>query len=96
MLETLAEELHAPVDAVKHYCDNEGTSPEDIDKDHFTDSYVGHYDDGLEEYAYQMVRDTVVRSDWLSQHGYISYDKIVRDMKYEGWWEKDGHVFRPA
>lgn len=83
-------------DAITIFCDIMGIQPEEVEDDYLIDSYVGCYEEGLEECAEELVRDTVTGGDWLIEHGYVAYDRIARDLSYEGWYEKDGYVFRPA
>jgi antirestriction protein len=95
-LEQLADEWSVDPDAIVAYCDNHGVSLDEMDKEHFFDSYCGQWDD-LEDFAYELVNEILnVSNDWLVENNYIAYDRIARDMRYEGYWISDeGHVFRP-
>lgn len=71
-------------------------SKEDIDSiiRDFEDSYRGHYSNGLEDYAYELVEEcyfTKDTHDFIKR--YFDYKSFARDLGFDGYWEEDGHVF---
>jgi antirestriction protein len=97
-LDSVADDWAVAPEAIKSYCSNYGVSLDETDRDHFFDSYCGQWD-SLEAFAEEMVDELVLHeaNRWLADNGYIAYDRIARDMSYEGYWiSPEGHVFRPA
>lgn len=84
-LSDYASDQHLDVDGVINY------------KDHFFDSYVGWYPDGLLNLAEEIVEMNVGDDNWLVVNNYIDYEQLVYDLSCEGYWVSDnGNVFRPA
>lgn len=81
------------------FLDNEGTKNlDDIDRliSNFEESYCGEFSNGLEDYAYELVEDCYFTRETPDIFKtYFDYEKFARDLGYEGYWEADGHVFRP-
>ena len=94
-LEELSEEWGVDEQIIEAYCSNYGVSHDEADRDHFFDSYCGEWD-SLEEYAEDLVTDIIGTDNWLVQNNYVAYDRLARDLDYEGYWIDNGHVFRPA
>jgi antirestriction protein len=78
-------------EAVLTFLSNDSFSSIDDAKDAFHESYVG--ETTLEEYAREVFEElyTVPRN---VLH-YINWEAFARDMKYDGFWEDNGYVFRP-
>lgn len=94
-LEQLSDEWGVDGEAIVAYCSNYLVSPDEVDKDHFFDSYCGDWED-LEHYAEEMVVEMIGADNWLVANNFVAYDKIAHDLKCEGYWIDGGHVFRPA
>lgn len=94
-LEELSDEWGVDEEAIEAYCSNYLVSPDDVDKDHFFDSYCGEWDD-LEQYAEDLVMDIIGADNWLVQNNYVAYHRLANDLKCEGYWIDGGYVFRPA
>lgn len=83
--------------ALAHYLeDNHLTTEAEADEylHHFEDAYVGWFEGGLVGFAEAWLDDTDLVSEWARP--YIDLDKIVRDLKCEGYYAEGVYVFRPA
>lgn len=61
----------------------------------FEEAYCGHFRNGLEDYAYELVEEGLFGEIPESIQNYIDYAAIARDLQYGGDnWEHEGHVFR--
>jgi antirestriction protein len=97
-LEKLSEDMSISTDAIKSYCDNYGIESKELDTEHFWDSYCGQYED-MEAYAEEMCEQMLNGEAfaWLNNFNYIAYDRIARDLEFEGYWiSNEGHIFQPA
>lgn len=61
----------------------------------FRDAYCGHYSNGLEDYADQLIEEGVLGEIPKALAPYIDVEKFARDLELGGdYWSNDGHVFR--
>lgn len=96
-LHAVAKKYNLPALAFEAYYDNLNTNvdPNEL-VDEFNEAYVGHYDCGLRDYAYELVNESVDNNSWLVINNYIDYEAIINDLERESYWEFNGHVFRPV
>ena len=61
----------------------------------YQDSYIGETD--LVGYAKEQLFDELYGHTEVYEmiHHYIDYAKFARELEIEGYWEQDGHLFRP-
>ncbi len=59
------------------------------------DAYCGHYDDGLEGYAEELLDEGAFGDIADNIRCYIDTAAIARDLQCEGYYEHDGYVFSP-
>jgi len=62
----------------------------------FRDDYCGHFKNGLEDYAYELVQDCYFTKETPDIFiRYFDYTSFARDLELNGdVWENEGHVFR--
>jgi hypothetical protein len=63
--------------------------------DDFREAYQGRFDRGLLEYAEGLFDEEYPELPENLRY-YIDYELYARDLDANGYWEKDGHVFRPV
>jgi len=61
--------------------------------EHFEEAYCGEYKDFL-EYAEQLMDECYDIPENIAP--YIDYEAFARDLSADGYYEDDGHVFRPV
>lgn len=81
--------------AVIAFCDHFDFSAEDLGEK-FTESYCGHFDDGLVGYAYQLIDECYDLEKTMGNLAcYFDYEAFARDLELNGkYFESEGHVFR--
>jgi len=77
------------------FVDHEGA--EYASEERFQDAYCGEYggllSDPLTAYAEEYMSEAFTIPEDLEP--YIDYERYARDLDCEGFWEKNGHIFRP-
>lgn len=89
--DSLAFAWDYPVDAIVAWADNQHMSPEeaaDFQQD-FEDSFMGEMT--MQEYAEELVDQYAVPEFILP---YVDIDAVARDLRYDGFWEGSGYLFR--
>lgn len=62
--------------------------------DAYQESYIGEQD--LVDYAEELFDELYGHTEaYKMMHHYIDYAKFARELEIEGYWEQDGHLFRP-
>lgn len=98
-LETVAELGAALVEhgeALRFYLENAGYSDgDDVPVGEFEDAYCGHYDGEGREYAEELAAEvgTAELDRWPTTC--IDWDRAWRELTFDGYWERGGHIFLP-
>lgn len=91
--EDVAEKWNVNEWALYYWATNQRLTPEELIADYdswdFEEAYLG--ETSLYTYALEYA-EGVIADDFALR--YFDVERFVRDLRFDGYWEQDGHAFR--